>query len=67
MQGVNFNSEDLLVDPRPVRRASELGLVSFVWGEDLDKKEHINYFKRDVGVDGIIYDRIGEVNFIRSA
>uniref|UniRef100_A0A8R1Z3N2 GP-PDE domain-containing protein n=1 Tax=Pristionchus pacificus TaxID=54126 RepID=A0A8R1Z3N2_PRIPA len=58
--GVNFNSEDLLVDPRPVRRASELGLVSFVWGEDLDKKEHINYFKRDVGVDGIIYDRIGE-------
>ncbi|GMS84356.1 hypothetical protein PENTCL1PPCAC_6531, partial [Pristionchus entomophagus] len=58
--GVNFNSEDLLKDPRPVRRASELGLVSFVWGEDLDKKEHINYFKRDVGVDGIIYDRIGE-------
>lgn len=58
--GVNFNSEDLLNDPRPVRRASELGLVSFVWGEDLDKKENINYFKRDVGVDGIIYDRIGE-------
>ncbi|GMR36585.1 hypothetical protein PMAYCL1PPCAC_06780 [Pristionchus mayeri] len=58
--GVNFNSEDLLNDPRPVMKASELGLVSFVWGEDLDKKEHINYFKRDVGVDGIIYDRIGE-------
>ncbi|GMT14848.1 hypothetical protein PFISCL1PPCAC_6145 [Pristionchus fissidentatus] len=58
--GVNFNSEDLLLDPRPVRRASELGMISFVWGEDLDKKEHINYFKRDVGVDGIIYDRIGE-------
>ncbi|CAD6193768.1 unnamed protein product [Caenorhabditis auriculariae] len=58
--GVNFNSEDLLKDPLPVKRANELGLVTFVWGEDLDKKENINYFKKELGVDGVIYDRIGE-------
>ncbi|CAI4224742.1 unnamed protein product [Auanema sp. JU1783] len=58
--GVNFNSEDLLKDPFPVQRASEFGLVSFVWGDDLDKKETLNYFKRELGVDGLIYDRIGE-------
>jgi hypothetical protein len=56
-QGVNFNSEDLLRDPTPVKTANEFGLVSFVWGEDLDSKAHMQYFKKDLGVDGIIYDR----------
>ncbi|CAO4364288.1 unnamed protein product [Caenorhabditis nigoni] len=58
--GVNFNSEDLLKDPMPVKKANEFGMVTFVWGEDLDKKENINYFKKELGVDGVIYDRIGE-------
>lgn len=49
-----------MVDPSPVQRASDLGLVNFVWGDDLDKKETIDYFKRGLGVDGLIYDRIGE-------
>ncbi|VDK54308.1 unnamed protein product, partial [Cylicostephanus goldi] len=35
-------------------------LITFVWGDDLDKKENINYFKKELGVDGLIYDRIGE-------
>lgn len=43
-----------------MQRASELGLVNFVWGDDLDKKETIDYFKKSLGVDGLIYDRIGE-------
>ncbi|TKR80326.1 hypothetical protein L596_014415 [Steinernema carpocapsae] len=60
--GVNFHSEDLLRDPAPHCRAAKLGLVSFVWGEDLDSQTHINYFKNDLLVDGLIYDRIGEVN-----
>ncbi|PAV64887.1 hypothetical protein WR25_07443 [Diploscapter pachys] len=58
--GVDFNSEDLLKDPYPVKRANDFGLVTFVWGEDLDIKENINYFKKELGVDGVIYDRIGE-------
>ncbi|CAB3405209.1 unnamed protein product [Caenorhabditis bovis] len=58
--GVNFNSEDLLKDPMPIKKANEFGMVTFVWGEDLDKKENINYFKKELGVDGVIYDRIGE-------
>ncbi|KAJ1353293.1 putative glycerophosphocholine phosphodiesterase GPCPD1 2 [Parelaphostrongylus tenuis] len=60
IMGVNFNSEDLLNDPYPVKRANDFGLITFVWGEDLDKKENINYFKKELGVDGVIYDRIGE-------
>ncbi|XGW08327.1 hypothetical protein V3C99_011000 [Haemonchus contortus] len=60
IMGVNFNSEDLLNDPYPVKRANDFGLITFVWGEDLDKKENINYFKKELGVDGLIYDRIGE-------
>lgn len=44
----------------PVKKANEFGMVTFVWGEDLDKKENINYFKKELGVDGVIYDRIGE-------
>ncbi|KAK6734347.1 hypothetical protein RB195_017868 [Necator americanus] len=60
IMGVNFNSEDLLNDPYPVKRANDFGLITFVWGDDLDKKENINYFKKELGVDGLIYDRIGE-------
>ncbi|VDK53083.1 unnamed protein product [Anisakis simplex] len=59
--GVNFHSEDLLRDPSPLYRANKFGLVSFVWGDDLDSKENIAYFKKELLVDGIIYDRIGEL------
>nr|CAD2188034.1 unnamed protein product [Meloidogyne enterolobii] len=31
LMGVNFHSEDLLLDPTPVSKAKELGLISFVW------------------------------------
>lgn len=58
IKGVNFHSEDLLRDPSPVQRANKFGLVSFVWGDDLDNKENINYFKKELLVDGIIYDRL---------
>uniref|UniRef100_A0AC35G7B9 GP-PDE domain-containing protein n=1 Tax=Panagrolaimus sp. PS1159 TaxID=55785 RepID=A0AC35G7B9_9BILA len=58
--GVNFHSEDLLRDPSPVKKAQDLQLVSFVWGDDLDDRKNVEYMKK-IGVDGIIYDRIGEV------
>ena len=56
-QGVNFHSEDLLRDPGAAQAANSMGLVSFVWGDDLDDKGNIDYFKTTLGVDGIIYDR----------
>lgn len=60
LMGVNFNSEDLLRDPSPVAKAKELGLISFVWGDELIEKKHVDYFKKTLGVEGLIYDRIGE-------
>jgi hypothetical protein len=54
---VNFNSEDLLRDPSPVAKAKELGLISFVWGDELIEKKHVDYFKKTLGVEGLIYDR----------
>ncbi|KAK0393636.1 hypothetical protein QR680_000327 [Steinernema hermaphroditum] len=59
--GVNFHSEDLLRTRVPVDRANHFGLVSFVWGDDLSTKETLDYFKKTLLVDGIIYDRIGEI------
>uniref|UniRef100_A0A7E4VA64 GP-PDE domain-containing protein n=1 Tax=Panagrellus redivivus TaxID=6233 RepID=A0A7E4VA64_PANRE len=56
--GVNFHSEDLLRDPSHVRKARERGLVSFVWGDDLDDPNNIQAM-RNLNLDGIIYDRIG--------
>ncbi|CAD5229695.1 unnamed protein product [Bursaphelenchus okinawaensis] len=58
--GCNFHSEELLKDRRPVERAKRLRLVSFVWGDDLDAPKNIDYFRRDLCVEGIIYDKIGE-------
>lgn len=60
LMGVNFHSEDLLLDPTPVSKAKELGLISFVWGDELVERKYLDYFKYKVGVEGIIYDRIGE-------
>jgi glycerophosphocholine phosphodiesterase GPCPD1 len=59
--GVNFHSEDLLRNALPVQRANHFGLVSFVWGDDLDNPQHIDYFRKQLLVDGIVYDRIGEI------
>uniref|UniRef100_A0A1I8E9V1 GP-PDE domain-containing protein n=1 Tax=Wuchereria bancrofti TaxID=6293 RepID=A0A1I8E9V1_WUCBA len=64
--GVNFHTEDLLRDPSPIQRARKLGLISFVWGDDLDNKENIDYFKKVLRVDGLIYDRIGEIETRRN-
>ncbi|KAE9550858.1 hypothetical protein FO519_005939 [Halicephalobus sp. NKZ332] len=58
--GVNLHSEDILRDPSLVRRTKEMELVSFVWGDDLDDRENVKKMK-ELGLDGIIYDRIGEV------
>ncbi|VBB27847.1 unnamed protein product [Acanthocheilonema viteae] len=64
--GVNFHTEDLLRDPSPIQRARKFGLISFVWGDDLDNRENIDYFKKVLRVDGLIYDRIGEIEARRN-
>jgi len=43
--GVDFNSEDLLRDPKPIYKAKEYGLISFVWGDDLLDRKNVEYFK----------------------
>ncbi|KAI1727358.1 glycerophosphoryl diester phosphodiesterase family domain-containing protein [Ditylenchus destructor] len=58
--GVNFNSEDVLRDPAPILKAQEYGLITFVWGDELIEKKNVEYFKKTLLVDGVIYDRIGE-------
>uniref|UniRef100_A0A0N4ZMM3 Glycerophosphocholine phosphodiesterase GPCPD1 n=1 Tax=Parastrongyloides trichosuri TaxID=131310 RepID=A0A0N4ZMM3_PARTI len=58
--GVNFHSEDVLKDQSSIEAAKKYGLVIFVWGDELNDKKHVEYFKKVLKVDGIIYDRIGE-------
>ncbi|EPB77389.1 glycerophosphodiester phosphodiesterase family protein [Ancylostoma ceylanicum] len=58
--GANFHSEELLQDAAPLHRAEQFNLVSFVWGDDLNVMKNVEYF-RNLHVDGVIYDRIGEV------
>ncbi|VDP09877.1 unnamed protein product [Heligmosomoides polygyrus] len=54
--GVNFHSEELLQDSSPLDRAVRFGLVTFVWGDDLNLMKNVEYF-RALRVDGVIYDR----------
>ncbi|CAD6187359.1 unnamed protein product [Caenorhabditis auriculariae] len=58
--GVNFHSEELLNDRTPINIADRYKLVKFVWGDDLNDKKIQKYFKEEMNVDGIIFDRIGE-------
>lgn len=55
--GVNFHSEELLRDRVPVERAKHFDLVSFVWGDDLDTPDNAEYFRSELNVNGIIYDK----------
>ncbi|VDO72793.1 unnamed protein product, partial [Haemonchus placei] len=54
--GVNFHSEELLQDASPLQRADKFRLVTFVWGDDLNIIQNLEYFK-GLQVDGVIYDR----------
>ncbi|GMR32180.1 hypothetical protein PMAYCL1PPCAC_02375, partial [Pristionchus mayeri] len=58
--GVNFHSEELLKDRTPFDRARMFNLVTFVWGDDINTKSAQEYLKRELKVDALIYDRIGE-------
>ncbi|KAL8602133.1 hypothetical protein ACOMHN_007402 [Nucella lapillus] len=57
--GVNFQAEGLLQDLALIPYIQSLGLVLFVWGEDLNE-EHVRKTLRQHKVDAIIFDRIGQ-------
>ncbi|KJH41549.1 glycerophosphodiester phosphodiesterase family protein [Dictyocaulus viviparus] len=40
----------------PLRSAEKFNLVKFVWGDDLNIKKNVEFF-RELHVDGVIYDR----------
>ncbi|KAK7094777.1 putative glycerophosphocholine phosphodiesterase GPCPD1 homolog 2 isoform X2 [Littorina saxatilis] len=56
--GVNLQAEGLLQDLSLIPHIQSLGLVLFVWGEDLNE-EPVKQTLRNYGVDAIIFDRIG--------
>ncbi|CAB3400069.1 unnamed protein product [Caenorhabditis bovis] len=64
--GVNFHSEELLNDRNPIAIADKYKLVKFVWGDDLNSKEIQKLFKEEMNIDGIIFDRIGEDETLKS-
>ncbi|PVD33152.1 hypothetical protein C0Q70_08601 [Pomacea canaliculata] len=55
--GVNFQAEGLIRDIPLIQHIQSLGLVLFVWGEDLNEA-HVKQLLRKHGVDGIIFDRM---------
>ena len=55
-QGVNFQAEGLLQDLTLIPHIKSLGLVLFVWGEDLNE-HHVKQMLRKHEVDAIIFDR----------
>ena len=54
--GVNVMAEDIQRDPSQVQMVKEKGQVMFVWTDDQSDSGTVKYLK-ELGVDGIIYDR----------
>jgi glycerophosphocholine phosphodiesterase GPCPD1 len=57
LAGVNLHSEDILRNAEPVTLAKHFGLITFMWGDELIEKSVVDYFKKTLHVDGVIYDR----------
>lgn len=55
--GVNFQAEGLIQDLPIIKYIQSLGLVLFVWGEDLSDAKVKDRLRKE-GVDGLIFDRI---------
>ena len=56
LQGVNFQAEGLLQDLALIPHIKSLGLVLFVWGEDLNE-QYVKQMLCKHEVDAIIFDR----------
>ena len=55
--GVNIHTEDLLKDFTIIKRAKDVGLRVFCWGEDNNSSRNVELLKEH-NVDAIILDRI---------
>ena len=64
--GVNVMAEDIQRDPSQVQMVKEKGQVIFVWTDDQSDSGTVKYLK-ELGVDGIIYDRYIPMTFIFNA
>ncbi|XP_006626000.2 glycerophosphocholine phosphodiesterase GPCPD1 isoform X1 [Lepisosteus oculatus] len=57
--GISANIEDLLKNMDYIKEAQSKGLVVFCWGDDTNNHENRRKL-REHGIDGIIYDKIGD-------
>lgn len=57
--GIDVHTEDILKDHSLVKACKEANLVMFCWGDDNNDPCVMNLM-RELGLDGIIYDRINE-------
>jgi len=61
--GINVIAEEIQRDPGQVELIKDRGQVLFCWTDDQNNPSIVRYLK-DLGVDGIIYDRI-DVNSVK--
>uniref|UniRef100_A0A0K2TTA7 GP-PDE domain-containing protein n=2 Tax=Lepeophtheirus salmonis TaxID=72036 RepID=A0A0K2TTA7_LEPSM len=57
--GINAMAEDIQRDPTQVQLVKSKNRVLFCWTDDKNDKETVEYLKQ-IGVDGVIFDRMDE-------
>lgn len=56
--GINAFSEDILRDSAQVAMVKNRGQILFVWMDEKDSEKQTVQYLKELGVDGIVYDRI---------
>lgn len=60
--GISVIAEEFMCDPNQVKLLKSRGQVIFCWTDDKNDRETVKYLK-DLGINGIIYDRMDQNNF----
>ncbi|XP_055922843.1 glycerophosphocholine phosphodiesterase GPCPD1-like [Eupeodes corollae] len=60
MLGIVPHTSNFLTDGSRLDLATDLGLKTFIWGDDSNSTERVDYFK-SLGATGVIYDRIDKL------
>ena len=61
--GINFHSEELLINKQPVEKAKSSGLVAFVWGQSTSADDRRR--RRRAAIAGDDLDRTANVDYFR--
>jgi len=61
IQGISARADDLIRDTKQIQHVKSKNLVLFSWTDHRNDKETVQYLK-ELGVDGIIYDRMDQNN-----